>query len=658
MKRSLTGIVAAMLAWGVARPCLAELPAEDLSRLANMSLEELMNTEVTAFSGRPGSRLSTPAAITVLTAEDIRRNGHRSVVEALRMVPGMFVGRTNSSSWVAGARGLTGSALTSNRYLVLVDGRLVYDPLVSVTNWDVVDVPLANLERIEVIRGPGATLWGVNAMNGVINVITRAAADTTGTLVQAGGGSQEESSLFLRHGALGEGERAYRAWLKYDHHGGYESEGGLPLDDEWSSLHAGFRFDGVVGRDIAYTLQGDAYTHPEAREAVRMPVPGRHLQFEERSRNASVDGGSLLFRAMRGFDDERGWTVRGYYDRTRRDGLRFAVRRDTVDVEYRRWLSWNASNQLIWGAQYDLTRDDIRDTAAMRFDPDARQWSTLNLFVQNTTTLADDRVFLLAGTKVTKHSFVASPQLQPTLRLWWTPSQRQTWWAAVSRPVRVPSRFEEDGSLVYSYVDRGLLATGVADGVIVPLALDGSRRLRPETLVAWEAGHRLQVNDRWAIDTSVFHHDHRRLIEVPAGLFGELSDQAAATTTGGDVSVSGRLGDRWRVEASYSRLHTRVTGPVFRFQEDSTPRELAQLHSYLDIGANLELNAALYHVGAIRFGRIPAYTRADVGLSWRPRETLEFSLWGQNLLDHDHRESSGARVPRSWYAQVSFDLGQ
>jgi hypothetical protein len=200
---------------------------DDLARLANMSLEQLMSTRVTSVAGRPESRFATPAALTVLTAEDIRRNGFRSVPEALRMVPGMFVGQVNSSSWVIGARGLTGSSLTATRYLVLIDGRLVYDPLLSTTFWDVVDVPLADVDRIEVVRGPGSTLWGVNAMNGVVNIITKKVADTLGTLVEVGAGSNAESTVTLRHGAALDADTAFNAWVKYDRHGDFETAAGI-----------------------------------------------------------------------------------------------------------------------------------------------------------------------------------------------------------------------------------------------------------------------------------------------------------------------------------------------------------------------------------------------------------------------------------------------
>ena len=517
-------------------------------------------------------------------------------------------------------------------------------------------MPLPDVDRIEVIRGPGATLWGVNAMNGVVNIITKAAADTQGTLVQAGVGSNDEAGLLLRHGgATGLGS-TWRAWAKYERHGDSEDAAGNSIVDQWSSLHGGFRVDGAMGTSVRYTLQGDAYTHPRAMESVLLPVPGVHQQNVRVTRDDSINGGNLLFRASSGFEGQRGWMFRGYVDHTRRDSSRFGVRRDTVDLEYRRWLDWSPRNDLIWGVQYDRTRDDVENGPVLQLDPASRTWETLNAFVQNTTELVDDTLFLMLGTKFTEHSFVGF-QTQPAARLWWTPSARQTVWLAVSRPVRVPSRFEENGLLVFGYVDRGLLTTGVPDGVILQLALAGNERLRPEKLVAWELGHRIQLDDRWAIDTNLFHNDYQRLIGVPPSVFGQFTDAGSGATWGGSVAVTAQLTDRWRLEGSYSALRTRIDGPIYQYEEIGTPETLSQLRSYLDLSDTVEVNAALYHVGEVPFSSMPAYTRADLGLAWRPRDGMELSIWGRNLLEAQHPEATGALVPRGVYAQVTFDLG-
>lgn len=636
--------VAGVLALGAGRAGAApNADQSSLVRLANMSLEELMNTEVISVTGRPAARMTTPAALTVLTAEDIRRGGARNVAEALRMVPGMYVARLNAAAWVVGSRGLTGSALTATRYLVLIDGRLVYDPLLSSTFWDTTDVPLADIDRIEVVRGPGATLWGVNAMNGVINIITRNAASTQGSLLRASAGSGDDASLYLRHGGTTAQGTAWRIWTKYGRRGDLEFADGSSLHDQWSSVRGGFRMDGNLASGTRYTLQGDAYTHPDAMELVQVPLPGENQQFEWRSNDNSINGGNLLFRMTSGSDETTGWMLRAYYDHTRRESVRFDVKRDTVDVEYRRWLAWNTRNTMIWGVQYDRTSDHVRNTPSVVFDPAERTWSTANVFVQNTTALVPDRLFLMLGSKFTEHSFVGF-QVQPSVRAWWTPDERQTLWAAVSRPVRVPSRFEEDGLLVFAYAGN------------VPLGLAGDQDLQAERLLSKEAGYRVRLGERWVLDASVFHNEFKRLIGVPPTVFGQFTDEASGTTWGGEASLSAQVTPRWKLEGSYSRLHTRIDGPVLPYEETATPESLAQLRSSFDVTEDLELNAAAYHVGEAPFNDIPAYTRADLGLTWRPRPGLSLSAWGQNLLDSSHREASAAEVPRGVYLQLEFAL--
>ena len=629
----------------------------DVRSLAQLSLEELMQVEVGIVAGRPQQRASTPAALTVITAEDIRRSGHRTIAEALRLVPGMYVARVNSSSWLAGARGLTGSALTSTRYLVMVDGRIVHDPLISGTFWDVVDVMVEDIDRIEVIRGPGPTLWGVNAMNGVVHVVTKHSRDTQGALLQAGAGDPLRTHAAARFGGTLDGGSTYRVWAKHNRFDGFEGPAGDELHDEWSTLRTGFRVDGALDRQTGYTFQGDLYSHPVAMASVRLPVPGRHQQFEQRTAENGIGGANLLFRVTRDAEPDRGWALQAYYDRTRRETSRFGVERDTIDVDYRRWLDWGSGQQLIWGGQFNWTDDRIANGPVLQLDPWELSWVSSNVFVQNTSELVPGRVFATLGSKLTHHDFVGW-QVQPSARAWWTPDDRQTLWAAVSRPVRVPSRLEMHGQLVFSYVDTGLAAGGPASGTIVPVALTGDTSLQTETMRAWELGHRIRFGERWALDTAVFHNDYTRLIGVPPGIFGAFDDTGTARTSGIEATVSAKPRDGWRLEGSWSHLRTSVSGPILPFEEDSNPRNMAQLRSYLDIGEDVEFNAAAYYVDRVPFNDIDAYTRLDLGLTWRPRPGLELAAWAQNLLDSGHQESSGAQVPRSIYLQGTVRLGR
>jgi iron complex outermembrane receptor protein len=646
------GAACALLACTAAHADPADPEAE---RLANMSLEELMRVPVTTVAGTAQSRIASPAALYVITAEEIRRSGHRTVAEALRLVPGMHVGRINSSSWVIGARGLTGTALSATRYLVQVDGRVVYDPLVSTTFWDTVDLVLEDIDRIEVIRGPGATLWGQNAMNGVVSIITRRAQDTRGTLASVAVGDHGEDGASLRYGDRAGADGAFRVWAKYARHGDFELAGGTSVRDRWSDLRAGLRYDRTTSSGIDLTLQSEAYTHPTAEASVLVPVPGQHLQFQRVTGDDDVSGGSFSARASRGSGEAEGWSVLGWFDRALRDTARYGSARSSASVDFRRWTALADDNRLMYGATFLHHSDQVDNGPAFVFDPASRDWSTVNAFVQDTMDWAEERWHTTLGSKVSYHDFVGW-FAQPSARVWWTPSERQTIWAAVSRPVRVPSRFEEDGLLVFSYLDTGLATGHPASGTIVPLGVAGDDEIDPEELLAWELGHRFRVGDAWTFETSLFFNDYGTLIQAPPGIFGRFTDAGSGDTWGFDVSASWRPLANWRLEASYSRLHTRISGPVFDIEEGSTPHYLAQLRSYLDIGDHLELNGAVYHVDSIPRQNIDSYTRADLGLTWRASRNVALSLWGQNLLDEGHAEASGALVPRTVYAELRIDV--
>ncbi len=612
------------------------------------SIEQLMQVEVTTVSGLGQPRIASPAAVTVITADDIRRSGHRTVAEALRMVPGMYVAEINSSSYVVGARGLTSSALTATRYLVLIDGRVVYDPLFSSTFWDIVDVPLEDLERIEVIRGPGATLWGANAMNGVINIITRSARDTQG-LAASGALGTSRSDVSIRFGATTARDQSYRVWSKYDTSSAFELPDGSSAHDSYARARAGFRVDG--GAALAWTLSGDAYKFPRAEAQIQLPVPGRHLQFERRFADDTVEGANVAFGIGRDVDARNGWRTRAYYDHTNRQTLRLGAERDTFDVDYRAWAV-RGRHQLVWGAQADRTRDRLTNGPVFLFAPEARSWSQANAFLQDTLELRPGRLFAMLGTKLTYHDFVGL-QVQPSVRLWATPTAHQTLWAAVSRPVRVPSRLESDGMVVLSYVDTGLATGRPASGTVIPLGVAGDPDLGVEKLVSYELGHRVEIGERWAVDTTLFYNDYTDLVSVAPAILGTFNQRGSGVSSGLEIAASFRPSRSWRFDVAYSLLDVRIDGPVFKFDEGASPRNMAQVHAHWDLGREVEIDAALYHVDRVPRPQIPAYDRADLGLAWRPRAGWRLAVWGRNLFDPRHAEASGVRIPRDVYLQVA-----
>lgn len=631
----------------------AAMTDSDARRLAELSLEDLMQVEVTTVAGTAQSKISAPAAVTVITAEDIRRAGHRTLAEALRMVPGMYVGRLNSSSWIVGSRGMAASAITANRYLVVIDGRIAHDPLLSTTFWDTLDRVVEDIDRIEVIRGPGATLWGQNAMNGVISVITRDARETTGGVARVGVGDNQRGTAAFRYGAPVEGG-AWRAWAKYTQRGDFENAQGVSIEDQWSALQGGFRMDRDL-RGVEFTAIAEGYKLPTAHYAVQVPIATAHLQTERVEGHSDIDGGHVLLRGGQTGADGDGWSLQAYHDRSSRQDVRLGQERRSNNLDFRRWQRWGDRNEWIYGLQYDRTEDDVQSSTVLQFDPGQRSVDSFNAFVQNTTELIDERVWLMAGSKFTKHDFVDF-HVQPSLRLWWTPEADQTLWFAVSRPLRVPSRFEENGRLIFSYVDLGLIQGRPASGVIIPLSLDGDDSLPVEKLMAWELGHRIQFGPRLSFDTALFYNEYERLVSVPPGIFGRLNSNGTGTVYGAEIAASFQATTDWRLEGSASFIETDIRGPVLQFDETGSPQHLAQLRSHWSFAQDWELHSGIYHVGEIPRLAIGSYERVDLGVTWHQGENLDWTLWGQNLTDPAHPEASGAEVPRSVYAQLTVRL--
>ena len=621
-----------------------------------LSLEQLMSVDVTSVAGTPEPRFTAPAALTVISGDDIRRAGHRSIAEAMRMVPGMHVARRNSMSYAIGTRGLTGTDILSSRYLVLVDGRVTHDPLLSATLWDVVDVAIEDIERIEVIRGPGATLWGSNAMNGVINVISRSASQTQGTLLSLGAGDLDRIAT-LRHGVK-IGSTAARAYIKYADHSALDLAGGGDNRDAYSTVRLGVRADGAYSERTRWTMDANLYNFPTADMTRSLPDPmGTFTNLPPDTRADDVSGGHFLVRAVHDFSPRSGLSVQAYYDQVERDTSAISLHRNSTDLDLRHWTQWNARNEFIWGLQFTQHDDQIKNSSLFVFDPTSEDWNVVRGFVQNTTEVLSNRLFLMLGSKITHHDFVDDVFLQPGARLWYTPSETQTWWAAVSRPVRVPSRLEESGQIVFAYADTGVAAGMPPTNIFQSFGLSGNGDMKPEELVAYELGHRHRFGDTLTLDVSAFYNDYQRLIGLPPGFVGSFRDQGHGKTYGGEIVASYRATRTWQIDAAGSLLLTQIDGPINDLEEDGTPRYLGQLRSSWRARGNLELNSGLYYVSHVDGPNVPAYTRFDMGLSWDVKPGVTLALWGQNLADAAHAETDGGvEIPRTVYAQLRLDL--
>jgi iron complex outermembrane receptor protein len=584
------------------------------SKLKGLSIEQLMEIDVTSVSRRSEPVSSAAAAITVITGEDIRRSGAANLPDALRISVGLQVAQADGSTWAISSRGF--NTTTADKLLVLIDGRTVYTPLFSGVFWDVQDVMLEDIDRIEVIRGPGATLWGANAVNGVINILTKSARDTQGTLVSVGGGTAEERALasFRQGGKLGEGT-AYRAYGKYSYRDSLAFASGDSARDPLRRGQAGFRVDRADRGSGAFTLQGDAY-HGLAGQRVITRA------------DTDLDGANLLGRWTHTYSETSGSDFQVYYDYThRRIPLWFEERRHTVDVDYQHRKELGSRHDVVWGAGYRVTRDQVGNSQGVSFLPESRTQSLFSVFAQDEIRLRP-HLRLTVGSKV-EHNDWTGFEVQPSARLAWVPDERRTLWAAVSRAVRTPTRLDEE--IAFYDVEGRPFVTGSHD-------------FKSEELLAYEIGYRLQPRTGLQIDLATFYNVYDNLRTVEPGPPQVIANGLKAETWGAELRTSWQATPWWRLHAGYAyfdkqlRLDPDSLDPSEGGNEGNDPRSRFVLRSLMDLPGGFELDGTVRYVARLPAPAVPAYTELDLRLGWQASDRLELSLVGQNLLHARHPE--------------------
>lgn len=592
--------------------------------LKKLSVEELMDIEVTSVSRRAEKLSEAASAIQVITAEDIRRSGATSLPEALRLASNLEVAQIDSRQWAISARGF--NSTTSNKLLVLIDGRTVYTPLYAGVFWDVQDTVLEDIDRIEVISGPGATLWGSNAVNGVINITTKQSQDTQGALFAAGGGSVLHDLGAARYGGeLGESFH-YRAYAKRFDRDHTVLPDGADGSNAWHLTQTGFRADGALSAADTLTVQGDFYGGRIAQPAAA---------------DIDVSGGNLLGRWSRVLGVSSDFHLQAYFDRTHRlvPGT-FGEDLETYDVDFQHRFPLAARQDIVWGLGYRLTRDDITNYPVLAFLPArvSRQWFTA--FVQDEIALVRDRLQLTLGTKI-EHNDYTGFEYQPSARLAWKLSPQQTVWGAVSRAVRTPSR-----------IDRELYAPRDPPFTL----LVGNPNFTSEVLLAGELGYRVQPQPRLSFSLATFYNDYDKLRSVelanpPAPFPITLGNGLRGASYGAELSADYRVTETWRLRAGYTELRIHFshkpgsTDTSVGTSEAQDPRHQALLRSSLDLPGNWQLDATYRYVGSIDDQNVPSYSEADLRLAWLPRPAIELSLVGQNLLHDRHAEFGSLAGP-------------
>ncbi|MFY9821966.1 MAG: TonB-dependent receptor [Thermoanaerobaculia bacterium] len=625
---------------GLAAPAVSlsaqEEPQVEPAELKQLSIEQLMEIDVTSVSRRSERLSKAAAAITVITGEDLRRSGVTNLPDALRLSVSLHVAQQNGNTWGITSRGFNSTFATADKMLVLVDGRSVYTPLFSGVFWDTQDVPLEDVDRIEVIRGPGATLWGANAVNGIVNVITKSAKATQGGLVTAGGGNATDLGSVRWGGKLGEGT-FYRAYGKYYHHDALELQDGGSAHDPLRRTQGGFRVDRDDSGAGAFTLQGDVYQGGYS-ELVRPD-------------DTDLDGGNLLGRWKRQLAAGSGLELQVYYDRSHRRTLNFfEERRDTVDVDFQHHFPIGQRQDVIWGLGSRVTRDEVTNSQAVAFFPDHRTLNLFSAFVQDEIALVPDRLRLTLGTKLESYSYTGL-DLQPSVRAAWTPDDRHTVWAAISRAVRTPTRLDED--VVFFAANGQPLLSGTSDVV-------------SEELLAYELGYRIQPTSDLLVDVAAFYddYDHLRSFEpVPGGGF-VFANKLDAQAWGVELRSSWQPAPWWRLHGGYAwfgkhlRLDEASRDPTGGSTAGDDPRNRYSLRSVMDLPGGFELDGWLRYVGELPSPLVKAYTELDVHLGWKLNERLEVALVGQNLLHARHVEFAPnpfvEAVQRSVFGKVTW----
>jgi iron complex outermembrane receptor protein len=636
--------------------------------LTNLSLEELGNVEVTTVSKEPEQIWRTPAGVYVVTQEDIRRSGATSIPEALRLAPGVEVARIDADHWSVAIRGFAGQF--SKNLLVLIDGRSVYTPLFSGVYWDAQNVMLEDVERIEVIRGPGGTIWGANAVNGVINIISKRAKDTQGASVTLGGGDVDQGTGDLRYGGTAGKDVSYRIYSMGGMLGPEFHPDGDNFD-HWRMGQVGFRTDWKHGAKNDFTMQGDAYLEQSGESLIIASFsPIAEQQVEDKS---YVSGGNLLARWQHSVREGSDIQIQAYFDRTNRQDVELGETRNTFDVDFVQHLRINRDQNLTWGLGARVSPSNfIQTSPGVNFLPNKQTDSIYSGFLQYELPLVNNKLDLTVGTKL-EHNNFSGFDYQPSVRLLWSPTEHQSFWTAVTRAVRTPSRVDQDVQF--------LIVLQATPPPPFFFSIQGDPNLKAEQLIAYEAGYRTEVKNNVYVDLTAFYNAYSNLQGYGPISLAEATNPPPldvlfvlpyanaieGRTIGTEIAPTWKVTNWWRLRGSYSYLDMNLkdkpgftdVGNLLSSYMGSSPSHVASIQSLFDLPKHFEFDQVYRYTSELPEYSVHPYNTADVRLGWHPGEGLEFSAEGQNLLRSTHAEFGGDPGPlvgikRSAYLRVTW----
>jgi iron complex outermembrane receptor protein len=643
--------------------------------VTSLSVEDLMTLQVTSVSKRTQKLGDAAAAVFVITQDDIRRSGAANIPEALRMVPGIQVARIDENKWAIGSRGFNGRF--DNKLLVLIDGRSVYTPLFSGVYWNVQDVMLEDVDRIEVIRGPGATLWGANAVDGVINIITKPAQSTQSALVTAGAGTEERAAGSVRYGGKLNQDTFYRAYAKYFNFGPsvYPSSE-IGAHDGWDSLRGGFRTDWTPVGANSLTLQGDIH---RSNFGETLSVPSLTAPYSSTFPNTgSFNGGNVLGRWNHAFD-RSSTSVQMYYDQTdTSDHSLFVDHQKIFDIDFQQGFHAAAGHEFVWGLGYRAIHDANGSSFSVSLQPASLALNQFSAFAQDEISLFDKRFRITLGSKLEHNGFTGF-EVEPNARLMWTLNSKQSVWTAVSRAVRTPALTEEGLRLNSAVIPPGTPSNPTPfPGVI---AVFGSPNFRSEDLLAYELGYRVQLASNFSADIATFYNRYTHLRTAEPGapsLEGSpiptdivipfvAGNKMGGGTYGSEIFTDWRVMPKWRLLTSYSYLQMDIQkdstslDPTADIPNGSSPRHQLYVRSSIDLPKHWEHDFVVRYVDRLPGINIPSYYSLDTHISWKASATMELSIGSENLLNRKHLEfvpdfinTSPTEVRRTVYGSITW----
>jgi len=631
----------------------------------DLSPEQLLNATVISATKTNETVEKTPAAVYVITAEDIARSGVTSIPDALRMAPGVDVAQGPSGGWAINIRGFNKGL--ADQLLVMIDGRTIYNPLFAGTYWELQNLPLEDIERIEVIRGPGGTLWGANAVNGVINIITKKAQDTQGKMIRTEAGTLQQDNILGQVGEKTSDNSYYRVYAQHLNDGPLRSPEGGDAFDSMRDSRTGFRYD--QGDNL--TVSGDAYfnTTDQFTGVPQFTAPWLSVQNDEHD----SQGANLLAHWKQGYADGSQLSIQSYVNYTYRDQLLLTDQEDILDFDAQYNLRQLGRNEIITGGGYRLTHEEIGNSAILSFNPAVNNLNLFNVFAQDKITLVPNSWFLTLGSKLEHNDFTGF-ETEPNARLQWLPDNRQTVWLAASKAVRTPSPLEseiDENALVYP--------TGIL-GLTKPLEynLTANPDFQSEKLIAYEAGYRDKITPTVSADIATFANNYSGLsaqeilgiVAVPSAIAPQYyqlqttqTNQMAAETYGVEAAADWSVTPDWKLTGGGSFLdmflHLNNDFTDQQAEESQSPRHQYNLRSYWNLNKDWSFDTAAYYVDKLPAFDVPSYVRVDANLGWKIEPGIQLNFVGQNLLQAEHMEYgntndiNAAEIPRSFYGKIT-----